>query len=198
SGATTITFPEPGRYRVEMIPDWSSAQPFGRINFDNGGDKDKLVDIEQWGGVEWSSLAYAYYGTSNLTDISATDTPDLVLVSHMEYAFASSGLTTAPGMGQWDVSRVKSMAGMFKGAASFNADISTWDVHKVWNMNFMFWGASSFNRDIGNWQTSSLTRIQGLFKEASDFDQDINSWDVSRVHVMYREFSDASSFDQPL
>ncbi len=40
---------------------------------------------------------------------------------------------------------------MFRGAASFNGDISDWDVSNVTNSEEMFNYANSFNGDISNW-----------------------------------------------
>ena len=46
-------------------------------------------------------------------------------------------LSTKP-IGNWDVSNVTNMSGMFEGAKSFNQDISNWDVSNVTNMISMF------------------------------------------------------------
>ena len=40
----------------------------------------------------------------------------------------------------WNVVYVADMQGMFMHATAFNKDISKWDVSRVWNMDYMFWG----------------------------------------------------------
>ena len=56
-------------------------------------------------------------------------------------------------IGDWNVSKVQNMAGIFDTASSFNADISGWDTGKVTNMRWMFSYASSFNADISGWRS---------------------------------------------
>jgi len=69
SGAQTITFPAgAGTYSISI----TSAAPMQPCNFDDGGDKLKLLDIEQFGTVTWSSLNGAFYGCTNMT-ITAPD-----------------------------------------------------------------------------------------------------------------------------
>merc|ERR1719331_3253778 len=48
-------------------------------------------------------------------------------------------------IGEWDVSLVTDMSGLFRDAKSFKADISKWDVSSVTSMKRMFYGATSFN-----------------------------------------------------
>ena len=49
---------------------------------------------------------------------------------------------------RWDVSRVTNMGGMFRDATLFNGDMSKWNVSRVINMTEMFWGATSFNQAL--------------------------------------------------
>ncbi|MFT4312230.1 MAG: BspA family leucine-rich repeat surface protein, partial [Candidatus Woesearchaeota archaeon] len=79
----------------------------------------------------------------------------------------------------WDVSKVIFMHEMFRGAISFNQDISSWNTSSVTRMNQMFQGASSFNQDIGGWNVSSVTDMAWIFSSAHSFNQDLSSWDVS-------------------
>ena len=55
---------------------------------------------------------------------------------------------------KWDVSREKDMAGMFRGATSFNGGISKWDVSSV---NDTIMRAAAFNGDISKWDVSSVS-----------------------------------------
>ena len=51
-------------------------------------------------------------------------------------------------IGEWDVSRVTDMSGLFYDTTSFNGDISKWDVSSATDMSFMFGGATSFGGDF--------------------------------------------------
>ncbi|WP_259131828.1 BspA family leucine-rich repeat surface protein [Salinibacter ruber] len=196
---STVTFPNPGLYRVKISGD------FTRIHFGDrnaGGDADKIVEVTQWGDIEWSTMVEAFTrpsvgeGASSL-DISSQDTPDLSGVISMAEMFGGASSLTASGsiIDQWDVSSVTSMRSMFREATSFNQDIGSWDVSNVTNMGSMFEDADSFNQDISSWDVSSVTSMRDMFDSATAFNQDIGSWDVSSVTDMYSMFAGATSFN---
>src|SRR5690606_41696259 len=47
TGDVTITFPAPGTYEVSITGD------FPAIFFNDGGDKEKILEVKQWGDIEW-------------------------------------------------------------------------------------------------------------------------------------------------
>ena len=98
-------------------------------------------------------------------------------------------------IGEWDVSRVGNMYGMFKDAAAFNGDLSKWDVSSVINMNDMFEDAAAFNGVIAKWNVSSVTVMGGMFQNAATFNGDISQWDVSSVTDMGGMFQTAAAFN---
>ena len=55
-----------GTYTVRIKDNSGAGTGFPRIYFNNGGDKDKLLTIEQWGSGTWTSMDSAFYGCSNL------------------------------------------------------------------------------------------------------------------------------------
>ena len=96
---------------------------------------------------------------------------------------------------EWDVSGVTDMSAMFLGAFYFNSDISEWDVSGVTGMSGMFGSATSFNGDISPWDVSGVTYMSAMFAGASSFNGDISPWDVSGVTDMSGMFFDATSFN---
>ena len=188
----TVTFPAPGIYRVEITGD------FPRIFFAGGGDRFKILSVEQWGDIEWTSMENAFRGAANL-EINATDAPDLSNVSSMARMFERASSINSD-LNNWDVSNVTDMNSVFAFASSFNGDISDWQVSSVSNMSEMFRSASDFNVDIGDWDVSGLTGngMNEMFQNASSFNQDISGWDVSGVFNMLRVFSGASEFNQDI
>merc|ERR1719174_1132611 len=101
-------------------------------------------------------------------------------------------------IGDWDVSAITDMSGMFQLAPAFNQDLSKWDVSAVTDMTAMFYGASTFNQDLSAWDVSAVTQMWGMFCFASAFNQDLSAWDVSSVKNMDKMFELAKSFKQTL
>jgi len=130
TGSVTHDFVTAGTYTIRI------QGAFPRIYFNNGGDKQKILDVVQWGNIAWTSMQNAFYGASNL-QITATDTPNLSSVTNMQ--------------------------SMFSGASSFNQDLSSWDVSSVTNMPYMFYNATAFNQDISNWDVSGVTSMINMF-----------------------------------
>ena len=58
--------------------------------------------------------------------------------------------------------------------SKFNQPIGNWDVSRVKTMEGMFIG-SKFNQPIGNWDVSSVTHKYGMFN-FSKFNQPIDKW----------------------
>jgi len=188
----THTYPSDGVYTINIT---------GKIigwRFNYGGDKDKLLEIKQWGSLRLGNSGGYFYGCSNL-NITATDILDLTGTTDLSFAFRQcSTLDTVPSMNSWDVSNVEDMNFMFFYANKFNQDIGNWDVSSVTTMSSMFSGANKFNQYIGNWDVSSVTTMRSMFGSAYDFNQDISSWNVSKVEDMSYMFFGADAFNQDL
>jgi surface protein len=167
---------------------------FPRIYFNNGGDKLKILSIEQWGNIAWTSMNLAFYGCNNLV-CNATDAPDLSAVTDMSkmffYAYAFNG-----NIGSWNTSAVTNMSNMFFAAYAFNGNIGSWNTSAVTNMAGMFYYATSFNQNIGSWNTSAVTNMGGMFSYATSFNQNIGNWNTSAVTDMSYMFYNATSFNQ--
>ncbi|TVQ42222.1 MAG: BspA family leucine-rich repeat surface protein [Saprospirales bacterium] len=180
-------------YRVEIAGD------FPRIYINSDADeRDKLIEISQWGTISWSSMENAFEGCRYM-DVTAIDVPDLSDVSSCCGMFSNCRALEGIGANwNWDVSSVKDMSGMFYLANSFNQNIGSWNVSNVTNMTAMFMVASSFNGDISNWDVSNVTVMSSMFQFAFSFNQDLSNWDVSSVTDMYFMFQDAFSFNQDI
>ena len=190
TGDYTITFPSPGTYRIEISGD------FPYIFFNSGGDREKILTIEQWGDISWSVFDRAFASCVNLT-YNATDVPDLSAVTNLSSMFSNATAFNGD-IGNWDVSTITTMNSMFQNADAFNQDISGWDVSSVTDMFGLFSSANVFNQDIGGWDVSKVTNMQRMFTGASVFNQDISGWDVSAVTTMQSMFEQADAFNQPI
>ena len=161
---------------------------------DDAGNAPKLASIDQWGDTQWTSMESAFTGASNMVYM-ATDTPDLSGVTDASNMFRGASSFNG-NITDWDVSSVTSMASMFKDAVSFNQPISSWDVSSVTSMASMFKDAVSFNQPISSWDVSSVTDMNGMFAYGP-FNQPISSWDVSSVTDMNGMFA-YGPFNQPI
>ncbi|MDM8564070.1 BspA family leucine-rich repeat surface protein [Candidatus Halobeggiatoa sp. HSG11] len=190
TGDVTHDFGTAGTYTIRI------QGSFPQIYFNNAGDRQKILDVEQWGNIAWGSMNSAFYGASNL-QVSATDSPDLSSVTNMSSMFRDASAFNQD-INSWNVSNVTSMGWMFSGASVFNQPLNTWIVNNVTGMQGTFNGASAFNQDISSWNVSNVGTMQKMFQDASSFNQPLNSWNVIGVSTMSWMFDGASSFNQPL
>lgn len=123
SGATTLTWTNPGTYTVKV------RGTYNRIFFNNAYDAKKLIYINKWSNTKWTSMAWAFFGCSNLT-----------------------GCDSQPPI----LSSVTDMAYMFQNCTLFNSDLSNWDVSTIENMGLMFYNCTSFDQDLSTWNVSNV------------------------------------------
>lgn len=199
---TTVTFPRAGKYRVSItgglkqIRFGNEGDEFVVAILPQKGDRLKLMAVEQWGDIAWTTMEGAFEGCGNM-ECKATDAPDLSKVSSLMAMFRNCKKFNGE-IGHWDVSNVTNMGSMFSGATYFDQPVGNWNVSKVTNMGSMFSNATYFNQPIGNWDVSNVTNMGRIFAEAVAFNQPIGNWDVSNVTNMNGAFVRARAFNQPL
>jgi surface protein len=220
SNSTSITIPANGTYDVDWDNDGNYDQlgvsgpvthNFGAagtytvairggltfIRFEGGGDRQKILSVDQWGDITWTTMFKAFEGCSNL-NVLAADSPDLSNVFDLSYMFQNATSLNA-NLNGWDVSNVTNMFAVFLGASSFNQPLSNWNVSQVTDFSSMFEQASVFNQPLNAWTINTApgatVNMQYMFTNAVAFNQDLNSWNVSRVTNMSFMFQDAAAFN---
>jgi surface protein len=141
---------------------------FPRIYFNNGGDKLKLLEVQNWGNIVWGpDFRNAFFGCSNM-NITATDSPDLSNITNLFSAVFYNCSSLNADLGNWDVSNITGMASLFFGATIYQGQgLENWDVSNVTNMSSMF-RLTNFDNNIGNWQlNSALTTMDSIFRSGS-------------------------------
>ena len=190
SGAQTHTYPAAGQYAIKISGGLTA------VTFANGGDRLKLLEIQNWGDIAWTSMLDAYYGCANM-DVTATDAPNLSGVTTMRFMFrGSSSLVGNSSFNNWDVSNVNDMTYLFFQCSLFNQPIGNWNTGNVTTINGIFYQAASFNQPIGSWDVSNVTNMSDAFLQ-SGFNQPIGDWDVSSAVSMTRMFYQCG-FNQPI
>lgn len=186
--------------------------------FYNGGDRDKIISISQWGCLNLIGEG-VFYGCSNLDLSTVSDLLDLSGISSLGVFFMNcSKLKTVARINEWDISNIKSMEGLFLRCLEFNQTI-VFNAHKLNNVNQMFFGCTKFNSPVTlvsdkltsyrelfyncssfnsslDIPTKNITAIDSMFGFCTVFNQDISNWDTSNVTTMRFTFGNCSAFNQ--
>jgi len=190
TGDITHPYATPGTYTVTISGNFPS------IYFNNAGDKEKIIEILEWGTIQWQSMENAFYGCTNI-NFDAIDSPDLSQVTSLKNMFM--GCTAFNGIvNDWDVSNITDISGLFAEAEIFNRPLDTWNTAAITDMSYTFHRTRLFNEPLDNWNTASVNTMEYMFSEASNFNQNINNWDVSQVTTMFGTFRYTGAFDKPL
>ncbi len=216
TGTAIHTYSVAGTYTVRI------SGAFPRIYFNNTGDCQKILSVEQWGtAMSWKSFTSAFNGCTNL-QVNATDAPDLSSVSDLSFAFANCSSLNADlnnwntsnvislnstfykcisfnkSLNNWDTKNVTDLGATFKSCSTYNQSMNNWNTAKVISLVETFHDAVAFNGDITTWNTSNVTSLQNTFNNCQKFNQNINNWDVSKVTSLVQTFYNNYEFNQPL
>ena len=176
---TTHTYATAGTYDVSVTPTNQC-----RINFNGGGDRQKLLAVKNWGTGVWSTFSGAFSGCSRM-DLTATDTPDLSIVTTLANIFRNCLIMVGnSSFENWDTSNVDNISGSFRAAKLFNQNISSWDTSNFNTLSNTFFDADSFNQPIGSWDTSNITTFNNTFRSnLSTFNQSLANWDITSLTI---------------
>ena len=155
---TTHTYATAGTYTIKI------TEALRGLRFNDGGDKLKMIEIENW-GVFNASVSRAFKGCSNLTQ-TAIDSPVLSSANISEM-FRDCILYDA-NLNNWDVSGVTNTSQMFRNT-SINSPLNNWNVSNVTNMNTMFNGVSTFNQDLSGWDVSKVSNGTNFMLNCTGF-----------------------------
>ncbi|PIB26896.1 BspA family leucine-rich repeat surface protein [Maribacter sp. 4G9] len=190
TGNITHTYAATGNYTISI------TGTFPAIYFNATGDLLKIIEILDWGNIQWQTFENAFMGCENL-NFDAINSPDLSQVTNMAQTFRNCHSFNGI-MNNWDVSNVTTMRGLFQGASIFNRPLDAWNTISVTDMSNTFNGANAYNEPLDNWNVASVTTMVGMFSGAGNFNQNINNWDVSQVTNMAGTFQATGNFNRPL
>ena len=193
TGSTTHTFPSAGNYVVKISGD------FPQIYFANGGDRLKVLEVQNWGNIVWRTFYLAFWNCANM-NITANDTPDLsaITTSDFYYAFRQCNIQNSPKISDWDVSIINDFRSMFAFNSNFNENLNSWDTSAATTISAMFSSCTNFNQPLNNWNTSNVSDMGSLFSSCTNFNQPLNNWNTSLVANFADTFVACTNFNQPL
>ena len=97
-------------------------------------------------------------------------------------------------IGEWDVSRVTNMEGLFACQSSFNERLY-WDTSNVTTMKDMFYYCESMDQPI-YFDTRKVTSMQSMFSACTALNKPVVFTSTSKVRCMSNMFSRCENFNQ--
>lgn len=194
NGDGNCSFATTGNHKIRI------SGTFPSIYFNNAWDKNKILEINQWGTITRKTMLHAFHGAENI-ELLATDTPDLGNATDISSMFQwakNIGKTSSTWNWNWNTSSITNMNRVFYGANNFDKNINSWNTNNVTSMISLFQGTNKFNQPLNNWDTSKVTRMNGMFGRAYIFNQDLSTFDTSSVIDMNHMFYNAKAFNQEL
>ena len=143
------------------------------FSFNNTGDKDKIINISNFGGIE--IISSAFFGCTNI-DITATDIP--VIQGVVNVFKDCSSLIFNSSIYDWEVN-TSNISAMFFGATSFNQKIFPFNSTMTVLSSF-FRDSNSFNQPIEG-DTSQVKRMDNFFRGCTAFNQPLDHLNYSSV-----------------
>ncbi len=168
SDAATITIAAgAGTYELRVFP--AATNGFNRIQFNNGGDKLKLLEIRNWGEVVWSSMLNSFNGCSNMVSVTSFIAPNFTSVTNMGSMFAFCNSLTTLDLSNFSTVNVTLMGFMLSGCSSLTTlNLSSFSTANVTTMNSMFASCSSLTTlDLSGFSTANVIRMDNMFSFSS-------------------------------
>ncbi len=220
-----VELPAPGKYYIAVAP--TGFHGFRMGTWDEGlnlfsyhGDAERLIGVISWGAVQWKYLDFAFAYCKHLTQLplkhdaefpDAIKAPRLATTSLGWMFYGCAALTEMGEEGKswdlagWDVARVTSLAGAFKGCERLvGHGLHSWDVRSIQNFWGAFEGCTDFQKnltaaeDISSWKTPSATNMASMFMGCTHLKADLSGWDVAKVTDLTLAFSGCGEFNADL
>jgi hypothetical protein len=185
----THTYAATGDYGIDITGTLIGWQ------FDNNGDRLKLIKIKRWGALKFldidtslSGTKGAFFGCANLDLSSIQDTPNFKnLKQATSFLRVTSANTTVTidKVNKWDVSKVQVFTTFFREMNNFNDNVGNWNMSSAISLLSMFGATVNFgtfnnggSNTIKNWDVSNVRNFASMFYNQRDFNQEVGLWNV--------------------
>lgn len=162
SGDITYTYAVPGIYTIKISGILST------INYNTTGDKDKVINLSQFGDLQFYSLVGAFRACNNM-QATYTDKPKFYSANpSLSQSFAGTLLTNSNSV-DFIPSTVSSLFGTFQAVSGKNfSELATnLSLLNCTDISFLF-SQSGANANFGQWQLGSvLTTAANIFASSS-------------------------------
>ncbi len=110
--------------------------------FNNEGDRNKIIKVENLGIMGWKNLKSAFDGCTQLTEFTAgiTDTSQVTDMSNM---FNNTISLASLDVSHFNTAKVTNMRDMFRSSGLTSLDLRTWNVGSVTNKMNTFYGTKN-------------------------------------------------------
>ncbi len=173
SADITHTYGSAGDYTIKITGSSLEAWKFGTHT-----DKNKIIEVKNFGNLDWKNLDFAFAGCSKLSKFTVGNADTDSVTSTNLMFFGAAGLTSIDLFG-FNTSSVINMKFMFLGLPLSSIDLSSWDTSNVTDMGSMFGGSKLTSIDLSNWNTSNVTNMGGMFADSKLTSIDLSSWDTT-------------------
>ena len=187
----THTYSSSGTYTISIS---------GKINgfqFNNTGDRLKLLDVSDWGNLKLTT-SNVFYGCSNL-NFTAINSPIIETTSFNLMFFNCTNFNS--DIDHWDVEKVLTFNQTFGNCNSFNKSLNSWNMCNTTSISQMFRISRSFNQDLDNWDTRSIINMGYCFQDTaglSPFNGNITTWDTRNVENLISFLNGCRQFNQDI
>jgi hypothetical protein len=174
-GGHILTFPTTGIWDLRFTP--TILNPLRTWNQSNAQDRNKLIEIRQWGKVVWIGLSL--WGCQNM-DVVAEDTPIFSgSISGTNLFRSCNNLVNANGsISNWNTTNFTGLIAGFRDTTLFNKSLNNWNTENIADLSTCFVGAAGYNLPLDNWDVSKVTTFSQMFFFNTNFNQNLGSWNL--------------------
>ena len=149
--------------------------------FNNGGDKNLITEISEW-GILVLSKGSAFYGCSNL-DVTAIDAPRVNGTSVLFRTFRDClSLTSIGSIFGWNGSNLNGLGNDFIfNCILFSQDLGALNVSLLTAASYMFYNTDSYDHSFAFWDLLSMTAMTSFMQNStglskSNYDATLIGW----------------------
>ena len=155
----THTYSSAGTYTIKMTPT-TGTQGIKGIKFDDGGDDDKILRVENWGSLNIDNVA-TFEGCTSMS-CTAPDVP-FDLADNIGFLFNGCESLTSMDVTRWDLTGTTIANFLFTNCKDLSdLDPSGWDTSNLVNVKAMFKNCNSVDFSLANWNLSSMSTTNGI------------------------------------